>query len=116
MYVCMYVCMQVIVHHNPKRPLHNNEKREQKRFALIGPPIGPFTSIARIFQQTVLPNPLSSPNPKKDMNLSRGRRLKEIKEWKFSVEGGGEEHVIPVRMDLPRGGGERKKSSSKKRE
>ena len=27
--------------------------------------------------------------PKKDTNLSRGKRLKDIKEWKFSVEGGG---------------------------
>lgn len=82
-----HVCMQVIIHQNPKRPLHTIKERSKAlctdwtayRALQVNRQIIPTACTT---QSTLLVK------PKKGTNLSRGQRLKDTKEWKFSVEGG----------------------------
>lgn len=82
-----HVCMQVIVHQNPKRPLHTIKERAK---ALCTD----WTAYRALhINRQIIPTACTTKStllvkPKKDTNLSRGQRLKDTKEWKFSVEGG----------------------------
>ena len=101
-----HVCMQVIVHQNPKRPLHTMKERAK---ALC---IDWTANRALHVNRQIIPTACSTQSTlpaqtQKVTNLSRRRRLRDTKEWKFSVEpgGGGGGQEIPARMDLPRGRG-----------